>query len=190
MRIAAFDLSLTATGWATSDGLNHQFGVVDVGKLTGMLRLDHIMNTVVGATHSNPTASSMADLILFEDLSFGSNDPSAQERAGLAYIIRRELWLRRRETPYILVAPSALKKFVTGKGNAKKELMMLEVFKRFGIDTSDNNIADAVGLMHIGLAIAGRYQTTMGAQREVLDTLAKSHPWISAYPGLYKAATR
>jgi crossover junction endodeoxyribonuclease RuvC len=42
-----------------------------------------------------------------------------------------------------IIPPTNLKKFLTGKGNAKKELMLKEVFKRFGYDTNDNNLADA-----------------------------------------------
>lgn len=56
---------------------------------------------------------------------------------------------------YIEVAPTALKKFVTGKGNAKKELMLLEVYKRWGIDCETNDEADAVGLGMYGLAVNG-----------------------------------
>jgi len=54
---------------------------------------------------------------------------------------------------YHEVAPTALKKFVSGKGNCKKDVMILECYKRFGFETDDDNIADAVGLAHIGLSL-------------------------------------
>ena len=44
------------------------------------------------------------------------------------------------------MVPGTIKKFVTGKGNAKKELILKEVFRKFGFDTSDNNIADAFAI--------------------------------------------
>lgn len=52
------------------------------------------------------------------------------------------------------VAPTALKKFVTGSGNAKKDSMMLEIYKRWGFDTKSNNISDAYGLARIGVALS------------------------------------
>lgn len=45
-----------------------------------------------------------------------------------------------------------LKKFVFGKGTAKKEHMMMYVLKRWGHEAKSNNTADAYGLACIGLA--------------------------------------
>ena len=53
------------------------------------------------------------------------------------------------------VAPTSLKKFVTGKGNAKKDLMLLSVYKRWGFDTTNDNKADAYGLAQFGRALLG-----------------------------------
>jgi Holliday junction resolvasome RuvABC endonuclease subunit len=36
-----------------------------------------------------------------------------------------------------------IKKFITGTGTAKKELMLLKVYKKFGEEFQDNNICDA-----------------------------------------------
>ncbi len=46
----------------------------------------------------------------------------------------------------ITMVPGQIKKFITGKGNAKKELILKEVFRRYDFDTSDNNIADAFAI--------------------------------------------
>lgn len=51
------------------------------------------------------------------------------------------------------VAPTALKKFVTGSGQAKKDSMMLEIYKRWGFETKNNNVADAYGLARVGHGI-------------------------------------
>lgn len=40
-------------------------------------------------------------------------------------------------------APGTLKVFATGKGQCEKSLIIKEVFKRFGFDTTDDNEADA-----------------------------------------------
>lgn len=57
---------------------------------------------------------------------------------------------------YIEVSPTTLKKFVTGKGNFKgKEIMISEVHRRWGYSTASDNIADALGLAYVGVALAG-----------------------------------
>jgi Holliday junction resolvasome RuvABC endonuclease subunit len=53
------------------------------------------------------------------------------------------------------VAPSVLKKFVTGNGAAKKDLMLLEVYKRFKVSCSTHDEADAVALAMFGAASLG-----------------------------------
>ena len=46
--------------------------------------------------------------------------------------------------------PSMLKKFVTGKGTSKKDVVMLNVFKTWGFEGTDNE-ADAYGLAMLAL---------------------------------------
>ena len=73
------------------------------------------------------------------------------------------------------MTPSQLKKFVTGKGNSEKSMVIKEVYKRFGIDTNDDNTADAVVLGHIGLALTGEYTATTLEQKATLTDLRKRH---------------
>lgn len=51
------------------------------------------------------------------------------------------------------VPPTVLKKWVTGKGTAKKEDMKLHAYKRFGFEDPSNNIIDAKCLRELGLWI-------------------------------------
>lgn len=57
---------------------------------------------------------------------------------------------------YNNIPPTSLKKFVTGKGNSGKDIMMKELYKRWKIDTNDNNESDAHGLALFGLALEGK----------------------------------
>jgi crossover junction endodeoxyribonuclease RuvC len=75
----------------------------------------------------------------------------------------------------VLVTPSQLKKFVTGKGNADKSVVMKEVYKRFSIDTDDDNTADAVVLGHIGMTLISAYQTTNQDQASIIADIRKRH---------------
>jgi hypothetical protein len=69
-----------------------------------------------------------------------------------------------------IVAPTALKKFITGKGTAKKNEILLGVFKRWEVDFSDDNEADSYGLARVASALDGFEKVTQ-FQQEVLDAL-------------------
>jgi len=71
----------------------------------------------------------------------------------LGTVVRLALQLEGVE--YYEVAPTALKKFLTGKGNVKKQVMLLECFKRLDFETTNDNIADAAALSFVGLAMKG-----------------------------------
>jgi crossover junction endodeoxyribonuclease RuvC len=44
------------------------------------------------------------------------------------------------------IPPMTLKKYATGKGNAKKQEMLMQIYKRWGIEFNDDNAADAYAL--------------------------------------------
>jgi crossover junction endodeoxyribonuclease RuvC len=108
-----------------------------------------------------------------EDFSFGSSCAFAREIAGATYMVRHWLW--KHDIPYVLVAPTTLKKFATGKGNADKALIIKAVFQRWAHDVDNNNSADAVVLNYIGRAIVGDWQPTTDQQREVITLLANKY---------------
>jgi crossover junction endodeoxyribonuclease RuvC len=78
----------------------------------------------------------------------------------------------RREAAYpILVAPQQLKKFATGNGNTKKELITKEVLKRWDVDFDDANLADAYILARIACAADTMPEELLQFQRDVLKAL-------------------
>lgn len=44
------------------------------------------------------------------------------------------------------IPPMTLKKYASGKGNAKKQEMLMQIYKRWGIEFNDDNAADAYAL--------------------------------------------
>lgn len=64
-------------------------------------------------------------------------------------------FLKIKGVPYIIVPPARLKQFVTGKGNSKKEVMLLNVFKSWAFETESHDIADAYGLARMGRYVMG-----------------------------------
>lgn len=165
-RILAFDLSLTASGWATGyDGHLGATGLI-VGKGDGVPRLIFNRNRVL-----DKVEEVKPDLVVFEDLSVGSNMSYAKEIAGVTYMIRAELVTDK--IPYVVVAPTSLKKFVCGsagspKAPVKKEHMLKNMATRFGHDVNDNNVCDAIGLAYVGMALVGEYEPGTQPQRDAL----------------------
>lgn len=76
-----------------------------------------------------------------EGLAFGLRGQRSLELSGLHYFIR--VWLHNSKIPFITTPPTTLKKFVTGKGNSKKNLILLSVYKKWKISFDDDNLADA-----------------------------------------------
>ena len=79
--------------------------------------------------------------------------------------------------PVLEVPPSTLKKFVTGRGNAAKNEMLLHVYKRWGREYSDDNMADAYALSMLGWDII-REKITRKADQPMLKKLLGANPHI------------
>jgi crossover junction endodeoxyribonuclease RuvC len=89
------------------------------------------------------------DLIVMEGYSNASKfgREAMGELGGMVKLEIYEQW----DVP-LIVPPTSLKKFVTGKGNAKKNEMLLGVYKQWGVEFSDDNQADAYALEQFGIA--------------------------------------
>jgi len=107
--------------------------------------------------------------VAIESLALSSRTGMSAERAGLWYMVKYWLWKQRIES--VDVAPTQLKKFVTGKGVSEKEQMLLEVFKRWSVTASNSDEADAYGLLRIAMVIADIANAETKAQKEVIDKL-------------------
>lgn len=87
--------------------------------------------------------------VCIEGPSYASNGAFVLQMGALHFMIR--LMLRKRNVDYSIIAPGTLKKFVTGDGRAKKDLMLLKVFKKWGVEFEDDNLADAYSLARMAL---------------------------------------
>lgn len=116
-------------------------------KLTGFPRLEALVNDVASII-----TTYQPDHIFIEDM-FVGHASSAVTIIQIGSLLRYYLW--QEGITYTDVAPTVLKKFVGGKGNAKKEEIMMHVQKNWGFTSPTNNIADAVGLAMFGLCAHG-----------------------------------
>lgn len=55
-----------------------------------------------------------------------------------------------------IVQPTALKKYVTGKGTAKKNEILLHTYRKWGAEFADDNAADSYGLAEIAWDIVNQ----------------------------------
>ena len=94
--------------------------------------------------------SQKLERIYIEGLSYSSSGQSTMELSGLHYIVRCAIF-REHGLSYKLISPPSLKKFVSGVGNCKKNLMLLYAFKKFGEEFDDDNICDAYCLSRLAL---------------------------------------
>ena len=91
-----------------------------------------------------------------------------REAAGeLGGVIRRALYLQ--GSTYVVVPPASLKKFAA-KGNAKKDEVRLEVYKRWGVEFETNDEVDAYVLARIAYA-KFHGDDLIKRQQEVIDKL-------------------
>ena len=105
------------------------------------------------------------DLVVMEGYANGAK--FGREMAGeLGWAVKRTVFMTTGHAP-LVVPPPSLKKFVTGKGNAKKNEMLLGVYKQWGVEFSDDNQADAFALEKFGLAYLGEGTLTKYQQEAV-----------------------
>lgn len=157
MKICAFDLSLTATGYACTTGTDGD-STTECGSIRPPLkmregpRLSWIIDTLETAT-----GMYTADIIVIEDI------PMHAKSAGLTAQLHGALKLALHDnggrTP-ILIPPSTLKVIATGKGNSDKTAMVVAARERLGYDGLDNNVADARWLLELGLHLVGHRWAT------------------------------
>lgn len=170
--IAGLDLSLTSTGIVvldpagtiqTADAIKPETkGTERLVKLHQEIKhkaIDHIRLWVIeGYAYGVGKGSSLADL------------------AEIGGVVK--WWLYFEEgCPFIVVPPARLKKFVCGKGNAKKDEMRLAVYKRWKFEHESHDVVDAYALAQLGRAYLdclGFGEKLTKAQAEVLQDLRKT----------------
>lgn len=106
------------------------------------------MTTIIDALSFIPKIVRLKSVYI-EGPSFQSNGQAVLQMGALHYLIR--IFLYRKKIKFKIVPPKTLKKFVTGNGNTKKEQMLLNIYKKWGVEFSDNNVADAYGLAKMAL---------------------------------------
>lgn len=175
MKIIGLDLSLTATGVAIIDNgavtvtTVGSKGAADASLVERLRRLDQLEARIVDAIEASE--GPLPDLIVIEQPAFSRTTGHHHDRSGLWWRIvgvAQDFY-----SDVVEVTPGGLKKYVTGKGNASKDEVLLAVARRFpSVEVANNNEADALVLAAMGADHLGSSLVAMPAtHRAALDAV-------------------
>jgi len=134
------DPSLTGTGIIVLD----ERGNIIQSKLFNTKSTEEIEARFISIWKEIQKYTQKDSIINIEGVSFNSKGNTLIQLGALHYYIR--IMMKKESLNFKVIEPKVLKKFITGSGNAKKNLMLLQVYKKFGIEFSDDNLADAYSL--------------------------------------------
>ena len=93
-----------------------------------------------------------------------------REKAGeLGHTVKRVLYTY--NVYPTIVAPTALKKFVLGKGSGGKNEMLLGVYRRWGVEFDNDNLADAYALSRLAYLLEHPDEVEFKYEQEVIKAL-------------------
>ena len=173
------DLSLTGTGVCVKRGSTLTIETVKTEPKNfknDLDRLIHIRDTLLRKIPVD------VKMICMEDFFVPSNKMQIGSGIKLAMLgTTVRLALYERGMPFVIISPSQLKKFVTGKGTGEKSMIVREAYKRWGVDAKDDNQADAAVLGYLSESIHLRMNGIeqdglIKPQIEVITTIISDRP--------------
>ncbi len=142
-RVLALDLSVSSTGIADPAG--------DLSTFSPSRKGDRRQSEIASRL-MHIAASRFAELVVLEE---GVYRSQAAFQLGMLHGALRDR-LQVNGIPYLVVSPASVKTYATGKGNATKPDMRMELFKRMELDVRDDNQVDAWWLRALALDLAGQ----------------------------------
>lgn len=134
-RVLAFDLSLTSTGVAYENTTSRI-----TPKSRGTERLAEIRDAV-----RNLILCHAPEVVAIEGYAYARANQAHQigELGGVIRLLLRDMGYTVENEGLRIVAPSALKKWATGRGDASKERMLEVAIRKFAFEGHGNDEADA-----------------------------------------------
>lgn len=152
LTVVGLDMSYTATGFCLKRGDEIKVETIKTTTKTApdeLARIQYICDEVLKRIPKD------TDMVCIEDF----YTPQSRAQMGsairlvmLGALVRMALY--RSNIPFYIPAASQIKKFATGKGNCDKSIVVREVYKRWGVEASDDNQADASAMAHMAQLIA------------------------------------
>jgi len=173
-KIIGIDLSLTGTGIVVLEDGKLMKKKLIKSKPLGKRPIDeiHRIRKIIEEIE-DILGEDIPDIAVIEGMAFMARNTTALVQLAALNYMTRALLVDYNIT-FIIVAPTSLKKFVTGSGNAKKDVMLIETYKRYGVTILDDNICDGYSLAQVGLCLKeSNSKPVTKFQQEVLDLLKK-----------------
>ena len=164
MRFVGLDLS-TKTGLVIIDKSGN---VLTEKEITSKVKQDP--QRMIDLTEQVLSHLEKDDVIAIEGFSYGSRGKGIAFQFGYGYSVQIALYTN--DFNYLIVTPSQVKKFATGKGNASKDNMILPIYKKWGYEHESDNVRDAFVLAQIARATKTSVELTK-YQKEVINSLNK-----------------
>lgn len=163
------DPSLTSFGVSILDSKGELVSATAVRtKLKGMPRLDLLLNYIIDIYNNNQDIVGTA----MEGYSYTQNSSSASGLHELGGLLKYTIWKMKKEL--IIVAPTSVKKFVLGTGQAEKNKMMLGIYKKWGKEFENDDIADSFAIAKISYHYFGKANGLAKHEKEVIELLHKN----------------
>jgi Holliday junction resolvasome RuvABC endonuclease subunit len=161
--IAGIDPALDVTGivlYRPDDGM-YQSHII-TSNYKGIGRLVDIRDSIIKLMIDIKFAA-------IEDYFFSDKYANAYELAELNGVIKSGL--HEAGIRFIKVNPLQLKKYATGDSKATKDQIMLQSYKRWGVEFRTNHECDAYVLSKIGAAYVGYRKGLISEQKDVIAKL-------------------
>lgn len=94
------------------------------------------------------------DFVAIEGFGFASQ--SGFLLGGIGWGIRMNMFAR--GIRYKEIAPAALKKYASGKGNTKKDELAVHIYKKWGFEHKSDNVRDAYVLARVAESLHKRFK--------------------------------
>jgi len=169
LRVMGIDPGLMATGFGVLEARPGEVAVVDSGVISTAIgqALEARLNALHGAVHGIIEACKPS-LVIVEDLYTEYKFPRTAvlmgHARGVIYLAARQLGVS-----VLALAPSEVKRAVTGNGSAGKAQMQRAVQTLLGLDglPRPSHVADALGLAVTGMArLTGRLPAGRAPRRQ------------------------
>jgi crossover junction endodeoxyribonuclease RuvC len=174
IRIVGLDLSLVGSGVIVLDDGDIVVQKLIKSKPVGPKPIDELKRIRKIVEEIEMIISEeIPTVAVIEGLAFMARNTTALiQLSSLNYMTRA--MLADYHVPFVIVAPTSLKKFITGSGASKKDVMLMEIYKQYDVTIMDDNEADAFALAQVGLALSGKHIKPLNQkQEEVIELLKK-----------------
>lgn len=141
------DQSYTGFGITAIDKKGNYYTEVYKAEGSGIEKLGNIRNYLEDFLSEHKVVS-----IAMEGYAFGKDFGVALsgELGGMIKLLLFDLYPGNDGARFpLLVQPSTLKKYITGKGRVDKNQVLLQVYKKWDVEFNDDNAADSYGLARI-----------------------------------------